>query len=337
EPEVAAGGSSAAAVGADLASRYGDVRDTAELLAELLGDELALTGAGQLGGADPATLGRLVAAARQWGIAPDPAGATATNGGQPPHPLVFTAGRAAALLEERLAAAPAATAAATLPRPELTDALARLVSPTGQLAILSRLPLTDLPTLQRAAGGTGVTPLDTAWLPVVAAVREALARLELHQLTAGSAHGAGPALSPWSSKPADPWQQVASDDSRLVVAYTAATLDLAALPASATVAAGVLDRFTETVPAEAQSTSAVFGFDAPAARAPQAILLAVPPDLAKPWDDETLRDVVLETRELAHARVARPAELDEAARAVLPSVLLPAGGNTGVTLDPRQA
>jgi hypothetical protein len=252
-----------------------------------------------------------------------------------PDPLVAATTRAQALLAARLDQAPATPAE----RPALVEALQALVSPTGQLAVLGRVAADDLPALHRAAGGPampGVPALDTAWLPVVAAVREPLARLQLHQLAAGTAAGAGPALEPWSSKPTDPWQQDASDPSRLVVAYAASGLDLAALTGGDIVAAAVCERFTEVIPAVEQSTATAFGFDAPAARAPQAILLAVPPDLGAPLDDESLRDVVLETRELAHARMARPADLDEGARGMLPSVLLPAEGPLSVPLEPQR-
>jgi hypothetical protein len=50
---------------------------------------------------------------------------------------------------------------------------------------------------------------------------------------------------------------------------------------------------------------AAFGFNAPKSRAPQAVLVAVPPDLSRRLDNTGLLDVVLETRELAHARASR--------------------------------
>jgi hypothetical protein len=84
-----------------------------------------------------------------------------------------------------------------------------------------------------------------------------------------------------------------------------------------------------------------FGFDAPAARAPQAILLAVPPDLESSPDamlgPETVLDIVAEARALAHARMARPADLEEALRGLLPAALLPAHGPSSVRLEPEEA
>jgi hypothetical protein len=116
-----------------------------------------------------------------------------------------------------------------------------------------------------------------------------------------------------------------------VVAYTAAALDPEAV--TGRVAAAVLDTLVEVIPAREQETAAAFGFDAPAARAPQGILLAVPPDLDASLDEETIRDIVTETRALAHARMARPADLGDAPRGLLPSALLPAEGATAVPIE----
>jgi len=92
----------------------------------------------------------------------------------------------------------------------------------------------------------------------------------------------------------------------------------------------VLDQFSEVVPAVEQTTGAAFGFDAPAARAPQAILLAVPPDLGAGLAPQTLVQIVAETRELARARMARPADLPDQLHGYLPTALLPVTGSTAV-------
>lgn len=55
-------------------------------------------------------------------------------------------------------------------------------------------------------------------------------------------------------------------------------------------------------------STAAFGFNSPKSRAPQAILLAVPPDPSRPLDTAGLLNVVLETRELVHARAAQPGD-----------------------------
>ena len=316
-------------VDVELRTRYARVRDTAVALhAALLAALAGTTGEDEIGTADPALVARLVVAARRWGIAPDPepppTGATTV-----PDPRVQAARRAAELVAARLAApVPAANA----PREDVMDALAALVSPTGQLAVLSRLTAADLPALARA-GAASAVDLEATWLSTVAAVREPLARLEAYQLGA-SAGSAGAPLVAWSNRPADPWQRDETDQRRLVVVFAAPGVDLTTLPTSGRLAAAVVDRFVEIIPEPEQSAGVAFGFDAPAARAPQAILLAVPPDLDTPLDRDSILDIVAESRDLARVRMARPTELDEALGAFLPTVLLPATGQTAVSLDP---
>ena len=305
----------------ELRARYASLRGVAELLLQQLAGQIALFAPdGTIGAADPVTVGRLVAACRRWGIAPDPPPET-------PGVLPWRAARAHALLGGRVAAAPTVTDAAELDRPALLDALTALASPTGQLALLARATGGQLPALQRAAN------LDADWLSLVAATKAPLARLELHQLVATGRLG-GTALTAWANKPADPWQARTDDTRRLVVAYAPAGLDAGALAPTAPVAAALLDRWTEVVPDTGHTTAAAFGFDAPAARAPQAILLAVPPDLDAGLDPETVRDAVAETRELAHARMARPDDLGPGVSGLLPTVIVPATGRTRIPLNP---
>ena len=52
-----------------------------------------------------------------------------------------------------------------------------------------------------------------------------------------------------------------------------------------------------------------FHFDAPQAQAPQAILLAVPPDARPRWDLETLEAIVCDTLDLVRLRTVDPAAL----------------------------
>ena len=326
------------AVLADLLTRYTLARDVAVALVTRLSDELSnTTPDGGLGTADPALLGRLVRAARGWGVAPDPppdptAGDTPASAERR---LVAVAARALELLQPRLAAAPSTdrpsptepSPAAALSRDDLVAALAALVSPTGQLAVTARMPRSALPTLQPDAA------LDADWLPVLAAVRHSVALLEVHQLAAGNHVGYGTALAGWTNKPGDPWQRNAADPRRLVAAYADPAIDLNAISGVDRLAVAAVDRFAEVIPEEEQTTGAAFGFDAPAARAPQAVLLAVPPDLEQPWDEMTLLEVVVETRQLAHARMARPADLDDDVRGLLPGALLPAAGAIAVPLD----
>ena len=64
---------------------------------------------------------------------------------------------------------------------------------------------------------------------------------------------------------------------RFVAAYTTGDVWQAAVGAGSMVAVGLVDSWAKAVPQRAQRTTAVFGFNAPAARPPQAILLAEPP------------------------------------------------------------
>ena len=89
------------------------------------------------------------------------------------------------------------------------------------------------------------------------------------------------------------------------------------------------------IPAVDQRTGAAFGFDAPKSRAQQAILLAVPPSTATPLDQATLAQILVETRELAHARMARPVDLDTQFWGLAPTGLLPAAGATATPLEER--
>jgi hypothetical protein len=330
---------SQAAVDADLEGRYSRLHATAAELSGLLIDQLTLAGPdGSLGAADRTVLERLVAALRRWGIAPDP-GPEVTAGVTDPgeagdRRLVATAIRGAALLAGRLDAAPDPAAAGPPARGDLVAAMAGLASPTGQLAITGRLRRDDLPELE-PPDPAAAAPLED-WLSVVAAVRLPLAAVEVHQLTAGTAAGTGPALRAWTTKPDDLWQLDPEDARRLVVAFGGAALDPGTLPAGAPVAAAALDRWAEVVPDEEHAAAAAFGFDAPASRPPQAILLAVPPAPGQPLDSETLVAIVDETRELAHARMARPVDLGPEVRGLLPTALLPATGPSAVTLDPTR-
>jgi hypothetical protein len=291
---------------AELRSRYAGLRSVATALAGRL-QQAATTAERE---------SALTLAAR-WGIAPPPDTDAAD-------PLPGQVTRARELLLQRLAATPTNTAAASLDHLELAKAIVRLASATGQVAVLGRARRDAVPPLAQAA------TLDSDWLRVVAAVRAPLARLEAAQLAASTAASVGTSLLAWSNRAADPWQGDAADRRRHIVAYAPAGLDLASTPPGQRLAIGLLDRFTETVPSQAHTTGAAFGFDAPGSRAPQAILLAVPPDLNVPLDSAAIVRIVAETRALAHARMATHAELD-GTDAFTPLPLLPA---TGVSATP---
>ena len=104
--------------------------------------------------------------------------------------------------------------------------------------------------------------------------------------------------------------------SRLVVAYGPENVWSAQQ-----VAVGVIDSWGESVPEPRQTTQAAFNFNAPGARAPQAVLLATPPVVDQLLDIPTLLEIVCQTRELAHARMVTLEDLSSY-EAVLPLMLL---------------
>jgi hypothetical protein len=81
---------------------------------------------------------------------------------------------------------------------------------------------------------------------------------------------------------------------------------VASLPESfdafAPVAGLVVDEWVETLPSSTETTGLAFHFDQPDARAPNAVLIAVPPDRRKPWDLGTLEKILLETLDLVKIR-----------------------------------
>jgi hypothetical protein len=298
------------AVLADLATRYADLKAAAATL-------LAAMSAA----ATDADRAAVLRDALRWGITP------LVNEGDT---LALRVTRAQAALAARVAAAPAA---AGLSVADLTRAIARLAASEGPVAVFARIALDDLPAL------SGEATLEREWLEIVSAVRAPAAKLEAYQLERRAA--AEPAFAAWSSQPGDPWQAALAPgaitglvpSTRLVAAFgPSGVLDPGADP-TRPVALGLLDGWSETIPSTEHATSVAFHFDAPGARAPQAILVAVPPVADQPLDTAMLVQILAETRELAHARMADPRDLDAFAAGV-PLTVVPANPPAGVNLLP---
>jgi hypothetical protein len=303
------------AVRSELHTRYQQLHQLADIVLATL--QSAMT---------PADAIKALRLAARWGITP------AGDVGDTPLDRVV---RAHAALTARKAAAPSGAALDKLTAQQLAAAIAELAAPEGQLAVLSRIDLRNWPTPLAEAPA-----LNGEWLTLNAAVRMPVARLEAFQLDAELEH-LWPALSVWSNRPNDPWQLAAPVSangtplaSRMIAVFGPAGAVPVPGATDATVAVALLDSWGETIPDPQQATTAAFGFDAPAARAPQAILIAVGPDPTAPLTPETLLDIVAETRELARARMATPAELHQLDVA-LPLMMLPAMGNTAVVLKPQ--
>jgi hypothetical protein len=85
----------------------------------------------------------------------------------------------------------------------------------------------------------------------------------------------------------------------------------------------VCDDWAETIPDAEQVTGLSFHYDAPGARAPNAVLLAVAADPATPsWSFDELLDVVREAASLAKLRMVGPRQL-ESLGVLLPTTYLP--------------
>ena len=72
-----------------------------------------------------------------------------------------------------------------------------------------------------------------------------------------------------------------------------------------------VDQWVDVLPARTQHAAVSFNFDAPGARPPQAILLAVPPEGLEIWDVEALASTVGEALDLAKMRAVGPSLLDD--------------------------
>jgi hypothetical protein len=235
-----------------------------------------------------------------------------------------------AILDERIKAMPPLAHLATQPADRIAQAIGALASPGGRLPILSRLTRAQLGLLLPTDAGQ----LGTSWLEVVAAVRGRLGPLEAHQL--------GPTpFAAWTNRPTDPWQQTLTPAEASAVPTPATALTVAYGPPGVLtggaptdqVAVGLVDGWGETVPSTDHTSVAAFGFNAPSARAPQAILLAVTPDETRPLDGLILASIVLETRQLLRARMAGLDDLGALA-AALPTIMLPDAPSSGVRLEP---
>jgi hypothetical protein len=162
----------------------------------------------------------------------------------------------------------------------------------------------------------------TDWLPVLAAVRPQMAVLEAAQLLTEKTWAAAT-----SDRSNDPWVSPAADSAGVA---TDMRIQFAIGPGvSSRGRAGVvrLDSWGETVPAPRHTTWTAFGYDAPRARAPQAVLVVVPADNQQVLDLAQVRGAVLQARRLARVRSLSGA-IPESLAAALPLGVVEAVGET---------
>lgn len=191
--------------------------------------------------------------------------------------------------------------------PTLAQAIANLAAPGIRLAILAVWDKAALRNNTQILTRRAAASLDEDWLTIVAATRSNLARLEALQLELAT-----PLLA-WSSANDDPWQKstVAANRnaSRISLTRFVAAYGNTGTWTNEQMAVGIIDAFSEAIPFPQRTTMTAFGFNAPAAKAQQAILLAVPPRPKQRLDIPVLLDIIEETRELSHARTARMEDL----------------------------
>jgi hypothetical protein len=179
------------------------------------------------------------------------------------------------------------------------------------------------------------------WIGDVGAVRAGVGRL------ATAVHGCD-ALSASGGVP-DRWRIVDPKGGTGPWTATLGAADLAAIAPAVTIVlqagagvdfsqgrpvSGVLvDEWVEVVPQAVAATSVAYQSEAPAARAPQAILLGIAPDTTAGWNVETVVDLALEALSLAGLRTV-DAEKGAWLGRMLPAVLLPDGDASDVIAAP---
>jgi hypothetical protein len=170
------------------------------------------------------------------------------------------------------------------------------------------------------------------WLDDVGAVRAAAGRLaaalqDCDALTAG--RGLPGALRIIEAgEPGAAWSAAAG--AAALATMTPALTIVAWAPAAIGLTAGtefsgmLVDEWVEVVPDAVAPTSVAYQAEAPPARAPQAILLGLAPNVSAGWNVEAVVDLVLEAAELA---ALREVDLENGAwlGRLLPAVLLPDG------------
>ena len=132
----------------------------------------------------------------------------------------------------------------------------------------------------------------------------------------------------------DPWVALAGNavPGGVVSTVIAGRADFAAGNA---VGALVVDDWTEVVPRDREVAALAVNTNRPGAEAPQAILIAVPPDRAAAWTVDSLHDVLEETFEQAEARLVDPPALDRYGQ-LLPALLLACTGREAQIKVPEQ-
>ena len=204
----------------------------------------------------------------------------------------------------------------------------------GAYATEAAATLADRDTLLGIADLKNDQATIAGWLPKLACVREATALLsDVLTATEGLGQRTGfesgvddlklmqfprNATAHWAALPPAEKQVL-----RGVVAVVAhAPNALNSISADDALAGLYIDEWMESIPSLEETTGLGFHFDAPGARPPQSILLAVPADSAVPaWTLDALLRTVQEALALAKLRAVRPQDL-EGLGLILPGIYL---------------
>jgi hypothetical protein len=286
-------------------------------------------------GADPAALAAALLQAMLLGV---PATAPAGTGAAALPALVNQARAARAEIAARQAAVTAlAPAPGAAPAAELAARLSQLNTAFG--AGFRALPVITTNPAGLIAQAVALTDTATpdpgqspdAWLVKAGRVHQPVADL-LTACCAAEALGSGPPLTltiaqlpaPQPSAagaaatPA-PWAGLPFTGDPPPATTLSLVMAAAEPPAGAFCALGVIT-WSETIPAKQQIAGLTYHYDAPAAQAPQCVLLAVPAVAGTAtWSYDQLAATVTAAWQLAHIRGVDYADLPGAARVVLPA------------------
>jgi hypothetical protein len=125
-----------------------------------------------------------------------------------------------------------------------------------------------------------------------------------------------------AAKPGTPYRDINRVAPNTAIALHAPGLE--SIAGDAGIAAFVCDEWPEFIPDPFQTAGIGFHYDAPGARPPQSILLALPPQLGQAaWSFDDAVDVIHEAFDLAKLRGVRPRDLAGGLGAILPGNYLP--------------
>ena len=324
-----------------------DSRNTADLAARVsaartglqgAASALAATTAGAATPADLASARTALGTALQYGLVVQLQPAPGQND------VLQAVGAAAAEITRRLAApAPAAGATAD----ELIAALRGLLgSAQPALPLLSPDPATATRAAAGLAAGdaflTAAPELASDWLIDVAGVRAGAGRLTAavdgcEALAGARGLSAGWRILDWPAAAGARWSATLGFASLSAAGPTATSVlwcdPALKLTAGETVCGVIADEWTEVVPDPTAATSIAYQAQAPANRAPQAILLGLAPEVASGWTADAVADIALDAVDLAAVRCVDAEHAAWTGR-MLPAVLLPDGDAADVIAAP---